>query len=64
MPDSILAVSMGHTKLRDDYDHRTEKDMIRLLDRNRDSFFENRGRRDADADVVPLDGAKKKREPV
>ena len=55
MPDSILAVSMGHTKLRDDYDHRTEKDMIRLLDRNRNSFFENRKRTSSSADVIPLD---------
>ena len=55
MPDSILAVSMGHTKLRDDYDHRTEKDMIRLLDRNRDSFFENRRRRGQDDEVISLD---------
>ena len=55
MPDSILAVSMGHTKLRDDYEHRTEKDMIRLLDRNRDSFFENRRRRGQDDEVISLD---------
>ena len=60
MPDSILAVSMGHTRLRDDYDHRTEKDMIRLLDRNRDSFFENRKRRSQDQGVIFLDEALKK----
>ncbi len=59
MPDSILAVSMGHTKLRNDYDHRGEKEMIRLLDRNRDSFFENRKRRGQEPGVIPLDEALK-----
>lgn len=61
MPDSILAVSMGHTKLRDDYDHRGEKEMIRLLDRNRDSFFENRKRRGQDSGVISLDEVLKER---
>lgn len=60
MPDEILAVSMGHTRLRDDYDHRTERDMIRLLDKNRDSFFENRKRRDRDSGVMNLEEILKK----
>ncbi len=43
----ILAVSMGHTKLRDDYDHRTSVDMIRTLEGARDDLFRARERRDA-----------------
>ncbi len=53
MSDSILAVSMGHTKLRDDYDHRTVPDMIMRLDRERDKFFANRERRGR-SDVVSI----------
>ena len=61
LPDEVLAVSMGHTRLRDDYDHRTERDMIRLLDRNRDSFFENRRRRGEKDTVMNLDELLKKK---
>lgn len=46
IPDEVLAVSMGHTKLRDDYDHRTSVDMIRTLEGARDDLFRTRERRD------------------
>ena len=61
MPDSILAVSMGHTKLRNDYDHRTAEDYIRLLDSSRESFFRNRERRGKESDIIPLEEALKKK---
>lgn len=32
MPDELLAISMGHTHLRDDYDHQKAQDLIRRLD--------------------------------
>lgn len=51
MPDDILAISMGHTHLRDDYDHQTMTDLIRRLDKNRESFFENRTRLDEESDI-------------
>lgn len=47
LSDEVLAVSMGHTKLRDDYDHRTSVDMIRTLEGARDDLFRTRERRDA-----------------
>ena len=47
LSDEVLAVSMGHTKLRDDYDHRTSVDMIRTLEGARDDLFRARERRDA-----------------
>ena len=55
MPDDILALSMGHTKLRDDYDHQNVKDLIRRLDAARDSLFENRERLGKAGDIVPLE---------
>ena len=51
MPDDILAISMGHTHLRDDYDHQTMTDLIRRLDEKRESFFENRTRLDEEPDI-------------
>ena len=47
LSDEVLAVSMGHTKLRDDYDHRTSVDMIRTLEGARDDLFRTRERRNA-----------------
>lgn len=46
LSDEILAVSMGHTKLRDDYDHRTDIDMIRTLEGAREDLFRVRERRE------------------
>ena len=61
MPDDLLAVSMGHTKLRDDYDHQKLQDLIRRLDAARDSFFENRRRiREGEEDIIPFEEARKK----
>ena len=61
MPDELLAVSMGHTKLRDDYDHQKMQDLIRRLDAARDSFFENRKRiREGEEDILPFEEARKK----
>lgn len=57
LPDEILAVSMGHTRLRDDYDHRTPEDYIRMIDQSRDSFFRNRERREKGSDIIPLEEA-------
>jgi len=37
---------MGHTKLRDDYDHRGAAAMIRLLEKDREALFKNRARQD------------------
>ena len=54
MPDELLAVSMGHTRLRDDYDHQNAKDLIRRLDAERDAFFENRDRLGKDDGIRPL----------
>lgn len=54
MPDEVLAISMGHTKLRDDYDHRKKEDLIRRLDKARDAFFESRKRAPVCDDVVSL----------
>ena len=54
MPDSLLALSMGHTRLRDDYDHQQTVDMIRRLDDERDSFFANRSRDGRNDAIVPL----------
>ena len=51
MPDEILAISMGHTKLRDDYDHRSMTDLIRQLDDRRDSFFESRKHIDDEPEI-------------
>lgn len=55
MPDETLAISMGHTRLRDSYDHQKAKDLIRRLESSRDAFFvgrESRGRTDS---IVPLE---------
>lgn len=52
--DDILAVSMGHTKLRQDYDHQTAGDLIRRLETERDGFFVYRQRSHQEADIVPL----------
>ena len=52
--DDVLAVSMGHTKLRDDYDHQKAQDLIRRLDVARDGFFEFRKRQDAEPDIIPI----------
>ena len=45
LSDADLAVSMGHTKLRDDYDHQQERDLVRKLESVRDDLFKNRGRK-------------------
>ena len=61
MPDEILAASMGHTRLRNDYDHQTVPDLLRRLDGSRDAFFENRERLGrADADIIPFEEAIRK----
>ena len=60
MPDEVLAISMGHTKLRDDYDHQKMQDLIRRLDAARDSFFENRRRLEEEPDILPFEEARKK----
>lgn len=52
--DDVLAVSMGHTKLRDDYDHQKAQDLIRRLDTARDGFFEFRKRQDKAPDIIPI----------
>ena len=54
MPDELLAISMGHTKLRKDYDHQKAQDLIRRLDAERDAFFENRDRLGKDDGIRPL----------
>lgn len=54
MPDELLAISMGHTHLRDDYDHQKAQDLIRRLDVARDGFFEFRKRQDAEPDIIPI----------
>lgn len=54
MPDELLAISMGHTKLRKDYDHQKAQDLIRRLDAERDAFFENRDRLGKDDEIRPL----------
>ncbi len=61
LPDEILAVSMGHTKLRDDYDHRKPEDYIRMIDKSRESFFLNRERRGRESDIIPLEKALKRK---
>ena len=64
LSDADLAVSMGHTKLRDDYDHQQERDLVRKLESVRDDLFRNRRRKGKESDIVPLDEVlKKKREP-
>ena len=55
MPDEILAISMGHTKLREDYDHQKAVDLIRRLDAVRDEFFLNRERMNQAPDVIPFE---------
>ena len=55
MPDEILAISMGHTKLRPDYDHRKPEDLIRSIDSSRERFFINRQRRGMEKDIVSID---------
>lgn len=54
MSDEILAISMGHTRLRDDYDHRNANTMIRQLDSARESFFDNRKRREEEPQIIPF----------
>lgn len=54
LDDSTLAISMGHTKLRDDYDHRAATEMIRILEKSRDNLFENRRRREEEEMIIPL----------
>lgn len=54
MPDELLAISMGHTRLRSDYDHRDAGAMIRRLDTARDAFFETRKRRDEQPQIIPF----------
>ena len=59
IPDDVLAVSMGHTRLLDSYDHQKSIDLIRRLEKARDEFFINRERQNAEPDVVPLEKAVK-----
>lgn len=54
MSDELLALSMGHTKLRNDYDHRDAGAMIRQLDDARNEFFEARKRREEKPQVLPF----------
>ena len=63
LPDEELAVSMGHTKLRNDYDHQNEIDIIRRLDSHRDSLFRNRLRLGGESDIIPLEEALKRKAP-
>ena len=62
MPDDLLAVSMGHTKLRADYDHQKAADLIRRLDDRREDFFANHNRLDTDNGIRPLFAGQKKGE--
>ena len=55
LSDEALAVSMGHTKLRDDYDHQDEEDLARRLESVRGELFRNRERRMKGRDIVPLE---------
>ena len=52
--DSDLAISMGHTKLREGYDHQKALDLIRRLDAVRDRIFESRERAGGGAGIAPL----------
>lgn len=54
MPDDILAISMGHTRLRSDYDHQQAADLIRRLDARRDDFFINHSRLGEDDGIRPI----------
>lgn len=54
MPDELLAISMGHTRLRNDYDHRDAGAMIRRLDTARDAFFETRRKRGDEPQILPF----------
>lgn len=54
MPDELLAISMGHTHLRDDYDHQKAQDLIRRLDVARDGFFEFRKRQDKMPEIIRI----------
>lgn len=58
MSDDLLAVSMGHTKLRSDYDHQKAEDLIRRLEEQRDRFFEYRERLTEESDIKRLGGSK------
>ena len=55
MPDEVLAISMGHTKLRQDYDHQKAVDLIRRLDAVRGDFFLNRERMYEKPDIIPFE---------
>ena len=57
LPDEELAVSMGHTVLRRDYDHQDEVDIVRRLESHRDSLFRNRLRLGQESDIIPLEEA-------
>ena len=65
MPDEVLAASMGHTKLRNDYDHQKVPDLIRRLDSSRAAFFESRRRGDSpdSSGIIPLEEAIRKKAP-
>ena len=59
LSDEALAVSMGHTKLRDDYDHQDETDLARRLESVREELFRNRERKARESDIIPLEDALK-----
>ena len=63
LPNEVLAVSMGHTKLRKDYDHQTEIDIIRFLEEHREGLFRNRERLGRESDIIPLEEALKRKAP-
>lgn len=50
-----IAISMGHTKLRDSYDHQKAKDLIRRLESSRDAFFVGRESRGRTGSIIPLE---------
>ena len=59
MADSELAISMGHTRLWEDYDHQRAQDLIRRLDAVRDRLFESRERAAGGTGIAPIRAGQK-----
>lgn len=51
LSDDVLALSMGHTKLRSDYDHQKASDLIRRLEDEREALFKSRGRHERESEI-------------
>lgn len=51
LSDRVLAISMGHVKLRDDYDHQKAEQLIGQLEASRSAIFD-KGRRNGG--IIPL----------